>query len=437
MILENLHLYNYRGFEELAVPFHSNLSVIVGNNGAGKTTILEAAAIALGTIFTPLDDISGVKINKEDAHRKSFEMGSSDDVQQQYPVEISAKGEIEGRNIQWQRSLNSKNGATTLKDAKELTDIAVSYQQRLRTGDQTLTLPIIAYYGTGRLWDPHREKRTDTFKDNTRTNGYIDSLDGRANIKLMMNWFRNMTIKKYQRQEENLGGVPELDAVYSAMKDCFEAVTGYSNINFQYSMDTKEINVFYSDDSGKRMRIPLNQLSDGYKGTISLIADIAYRMSTLNPHLQDEVLVKTPGVILIDEVDLHLHPTWQQRILRDLVRIFPSVQFIVTTHAPAVINSVQSDNLIILEDNQVNEPIGEVYGKDANAILKGIMGADERPAEIKKLFAEFYDSISDCDLRTAELRIQELEHRIGNDDAELAGCRVKMRLAKVRSGSHD
>ena len=93
------------------------------------------------------------------------------------------------------------------------------------------------------------------------------------------------------------------------------------------------------------VRMPVSQLSDGYKCTISLIADIAYRMAILNPQLLNKVLVETEGIILIDEVDLHLHPKWQKRILKDLMDIFPKVQFIVSTHAPEVINSVKKDLL--------------------------------------------------------------------------------------------
>ena len=113
----------------------------------------------------------------------------------------------------------------------------------------------------------------------------------------------------------------------------------------------------------------VNDLSDGYRSTLSMIADIAYRMAILNPQLFDDVLTQTPGVVLIDEVDLHLHPLWQQRILKDLMNIFPNVQFIVTTHAPAVIGSVKKENLLVLTDNRTAfMPVCEVYGSDANSI---------------------------------------------------------------------
>ena len=180
-----------------------------------------------------------------------------------------------------------------------------------------------------------------------RSNGYIDSLDGAANDKLMMKWFQKMTIQELQRKQE----IPEFTAVRTAMEQVFASITGFSDVNVQFNLDTGDIDVTYYDQNNEHVRIPLSLLSDGYKCTISLIADIAYRMAILNPQLLDKVLTETEGIVLIDEVDLHLHPTWQKRILKDLLDIFPMVQFIVSTHAPEVINSVRSDSVVILKDN--------------------------------------------------------------------------------------
>lgn len=436
MILNNLALHNFRGFEDLNISFDPQLTVIVGNNGVGKTTILEAAAIAVGTMFTAFTNVPSMKIDKNDAHIKSFVIGSQDDVQIQYPVSICASGVLNKSEIKWLRSLNSPRGGTTVKDARELIDIAEVYQKKLQTGDQSVVLPIIAYYGTGRLWDSHREKKADTFSNSTRTNGYIDSLDGQSNIKLMMNWFQKMTIQKYQRQEEKLDPNPMLDVVFGAVEKCYESVTGYRDVSIQYNFDTNGMDVYYTDSTNARMRIPMSLLSDGYKGTISLIADIAYRMAVLNPQLQGSVIEETPGIVLIDEVDLHLHPAWQQRILDDLTTIFPKVQFIVTTHAPAIINSIHSDNLVILENGETRDPDGQTFGKDANTILQGIMAAYERPVSVKTLFRSFYHSVDTNELERAADMLAKLEDTIGSDDSELAACRVKLKLARIRGGSN-
>lgn len=155
---------------------------------------------------------------------------------------------------------------------------------------------------------------------------YIDSLDGAANDKLMMKWFQKMTIQQLQRNQE----IPEFTAVKMALEQAFASITGCSDVTVQFNLDTNEIDVIYFNKDNDHVRMPVSQLSDGYKCTISLIADIAYRMAILNPQLLDRVLTDTEGIVLVDEIDLHLHPIWQKRILKDLMEIFPKVQFIVS-----------------------------------------------------------------------------------------------------------
>lgn len=378
MYLKKISLENFKCFEKADVELQKQLTVIVGANGAGKTSLLESIAIAMSTMFTAFDGAKALTIDKENAHLKAYKIGSTNDVQPQFPVRISAWAEIdEETEIYWERALNTPKGKMTIKDAKQILDVAANYRKRLQKGDTSLILPVIAYYGTGRLWDYHREKATDIFEKNTRTNGYIDCMSGTANIKLMMNWFLKMTVQKYQNQENGYGPVPELEAVFSAMEQCYNRITGSNDSKIQYNMGTKEIDVAYTDAHGMRMRIPLNQLSDGYKSTISLVADIAYRMAVLNPQCLGDVCAKTGGIILIDEVDLHLHPAWQKQILNDLTEIFPKVQFVVSTHAPEVINSVPKECVIVLENYQALPAPAETYGKDANSILRAIMRVKE------------------------------------------------------------
>lgn len=386
----------------------------------------------MSTLFVKMDRLSGRSIDKSLAHLKAFSIGSTKDIQPQYPVTVKASAIIGTEEISWSRSLNKPSGNTTVIDARHIIDMGVHFLEQLREGNTSLILPLIAYYGTGRLWDYHREKQTDVFEVNSRSNGYIDCVDGSANIKLMVNWFSKMTVQKYQNQELGLGGIPELEAVYSAMESCYRRITGSEFVKIQYNMGTRELEVAYKDPSGELMRISMNQLSDGYKSTISLVADIAYRMAVLNPQLLGQVCTETDGIVLIDEVDLHLHPTWQQQILKDLTEIFPKVQFIVTTHAPAVISTVKSENVIMLDAGEAYEPSGEIHGKDINTIISGIMRSTERPAAIKDLFQQFYGWVDQGNIEKAEQVLECLKKKIGNDDSEIAGCNVKLKLLQMR-----
>ena len=436
MYLEKLKLHNFRCYEKLEIDFNRQLTVLVGKNGSGKTTVLEAIAIALGTWFVGFNIVNAKGINKRtDPLRKAYQIGATDDVQTQFPVEIEAWGKIEESKDQilhWKRELYTPTGTMTTKDAKEIVEYAAEYQKAISEGRTDIYLPMVAYYGTGRLWDYHRQKRTDVFKVSSRTNGYIDCLDGTANVKLMMDWFQIMTINKYQRQEENLKSNPELDTVYLAMEKCLTNLSGYSDVKIRYNMGTQELDVYYSEQDKQRMRIPLNQLSDGYKGMISLVADIAYRMATLNPQLGTEVLSKGDGVVLIDEVDLHLHPAWQQKVIDNLMNIFPKVQFIVSTHAPAIISSVKTDKLRILSNKEVCMTANQVYGKDVNSVMKEIMGVNDRPDQFVELFEKFYRLLSEKKYDEAGAVLDKLDEERGYHDPEIVKCRVKLKLERMR-----
>ena len=429
MKIKSIQIENFHGFKKFSASFHDRLTVIVGANGAGKSSLLDAISVAAGTFLTGFDGVSGSGISKHDAMNVCYDMGSVVDLQPQFPVRIQTTGIVDGRDVLWSRELNSSDGRTTIVNAKPILSIAEAYQTRLRAGDKTLILPVISYYGTGRLWAQKKEKNAASpIGSFSRLVGYTDCLAAESNEKLMLKWFEKMTIQEAQNQTTS----PEFSAVKQAVSKCYQSITGYSDVSAQYNLDTHGIDILFSEADGTRKRYPMNDLSDGYKNTISMIADIAYRMAVLNPQLLGKTLEKTPGVIMIDEVDLHLHPIWQQRILGDLCKLFPSVQFIVSTHAPSVISSVRKENLLILSDmEQGDQPTEETYGSDVNSILTSVMDASERPLEIKKSFSVFYDAVSEGQLQEAERILDEIEQKIGPNDAELTSARVTLNLEKM------
>lgn len=138
MFLESLILHNFRCFSDLTVNFNNRLTVIVGGNGAGKSTVLDAATIAAGTLTSAMDGLTNYGIKKGDAHYKCFDLGSNVDVQPQFPVEITAIGDVDGKEITWTRNLNSAKGRGGLASAKPLILVAQSYQERMRSGDREL-----------------------------------------------------------------------------------------------------------------------------------------------------------------------------------------------------------------------------------------------------------------------------------------------------------
>lgn len=433
MYISELSIKNYRKFQEYKISFSHNMSVLIGKNGTGKTSILEALTIAMGSFFYGIEGMYSVGINPSDAHNKYYLVGEDIDVQKQFPVEITAKGKVGERDITWTRKLNSIKGRTTSINAKEMTQLSLEYQKRLMNGDSTLILPMLAYYGTGRLWDDHREKWSikyrENIKANTRANGYIDCLDGRANVKLLMDWFRRMSIKSANNGKVN----GTYMVVKKAMENCFSRFTGAQDVSVLVNPDTSKLEICYHTEEDGGVQIPLDQLSDGYRCALSLIGDIAYRMATLNPQLGRDVLNNTPGIVLIDEVDLHLHPEWQQLILKDLTETFPRIQFIVTTHAPAIINSAESSTLLALEENTVVYLGNDAYGRDVNTIVKTYMGSSVRPIKIQNRFNELYGCLDSNDMDGAKKVLNELREQIDVNDAELASCIVKIKLAERKN----
>ena len=175
----------------------------------------------------------------------------------------------------------------------------------------------------------------------------------------------------------------------------------------------------------------MRMLSDGLKITISMVADIAYRMAVLNPQLLDHILDETPGIVLIDEVDMHLHPEWQKRIMADLHYIFPKVQFIVTTHSPSVLANVTREHILLLEDGEIYMPQQATYGRDVSTILQQMMKVEVRPKKVLKIISDFYKFLSAEEYDRAKELLNELENILGSEDADVVQARVSYDLEQI------
>lgn len=436
MRINTVSIENYRCFEKMEISLHDRLTLFVGKNGAGKTTILDAIAVAASTFLCGIEGGVARRIDKEDAKYNFYEMEGIVDVQHQFPVMISGRGECNRKsNVEWTRSLNSSGGKTTIKEAQGLVKIAEQLQNRIMEGDSEVILPILSYYGTGRLYAQKKEKRDlKTLQKFNRQVGYVDCMAAESNEKMMLNWFEKMTLKSLQNQQKTgvVEKIVQLKVVEAAICKCFEKISGYDNPTISFDLDTHRIMLEYTDKSGEKCKFAMNEMSDGYKNTLSMIGDIAYRMAVLNPQLGENVLDRTPGLILIDEIDLHLHPEWQQTILSDLQSIFPLVQFIVTSHAPAVINSVPRESVLVLDNGRVYRPAAQTYGRDANSILREVMQVGDRPVEVQEKFSDFYRLIDEDRIEEAEKLLNVIEKIVGDTDPEISAAWVSLDFGKMR-----
>lgn len=435
MKLKNIKISNYRCFKEAEIDFDDHITLVVGKNGAGKTAILDAVAVAVSTFLLGIDGGVSRSILKDDARYEFHDLNGTIDPQHQFPVSIESIGDcLNQQNVKWIRSLNSGSGKTTIKDAGELTGLAKKAQNQIMTGDKSLVLPLISYYGTGRLYAQKKEKRNlKSLTEFKRQVGYVDCMAAESNEKLMLNWFQTQTLKSLQEQQKT--GILErpllLKTVEKAICRNFERISGARNARLFFDLDTHRLVLEFETTDGNVQKFAMDEMSDGYKNTLSMIGDIAYRMAVLNPTLGDQVLEKTPGVVLIDEIDLHLHPQWQQTILSDLHAIFPEVQFVVSSHAPAVINSVPREQIRILDHGEIYMPVAQTYGRDANSILREVMQVSERPADIKQRMDLFYSHMDVNNYKEADKVLTEIEEIVGTTDPDIAAARTSLDLERI------
>lgn len=435
MNLKSIKIKNYRCFKDVEIDFDNRVTLVVGKNGAGKTAILDAVAVSVGTFLLGIDGGVGRSILKDDARYEFYDLEGTIDSQHQFPVEIESIGDCrKEENVKWVRSLNSENGKTTIKDAVELTSIAKKVQQQIMKGYKTLILPLISYYGTGRLYAQKKEKRNiKSLTEFRRQVGYVDCMAAESNEKLMLNWFQTQTLKSLQKQQKT--GLLEppilLKTVEKAICRCYERISGSKNASISFDLDTHRLMLEFETTEGDAQKFAMDEMSDGYKNTLSMIGDIAYRMAVLNPMLGKQVLERTPGIVLIDEIDLHLHPQWQQTILSDLQAIFPKIQFIVSSHAPAVINSISREKIRILDNGKIYMPSAQTYGRDANSILREVMQVSERPVDIKHRMNLFYAYMDEDNYEEADKILMEIEAIVGTTDPDIAAARTSLDLERI------
>lgn len=397
MRIDRLGVRNFKGFPEREFSFHPEFNLIIGTNGTGKTTALDALAIAVGSWFLGVRGADSRHIRPNEVTLGDFEHEDIDEAgqrhfriqwEQLFPCEITAHGIVQGQSIKWKRALNSLGGRTTYGEAASIKSLATDADTAIRKG-QDILLPLISYYGTGRLWQEPREafQVSDPLKvaskeAQSRLAGYWNSVDPRLSVSQLTRWIARQSWITYQQQNRES---PVLTAVRQAMIQCVE---GARNLYF----DASPGEVVVEFDIGTQ---PFSNLSDGQRCMLAMVGDIAQKAAKLNPQLGGKVLEETPGVVLIDELDLHLHPRWQQRVIEDLRRTFPKVQFICTTHSPFLIQSLRSGEELIMLDGQ---PTAELANMSIEEIAQGIQHIEHpqtslRYAQMCQVAQEYLEAV--------------------------------------------
>lgn len=385
------------------------MNVLIGDNAAGKTAILEAIAISLGGYLAALPTMSSRHMQKGDVLQYVHEHEGLTTYESQFPARVGAKGFFQGKLIQWERTLNSPRGRTTRGSAwgsKARALIAA-----VKKGE-ALELPLVAYYGTQRVW---LQKRATHAKRNagSRYDGYVDALDPASNHRLMEEWIYQQTLIELQQGQKSV----HLAAIEAAV------CRGVGARRFFFNLKYGCLELHLPEDE----ICPFDQLSDGYRNMVAMVADLAWRACVLNPHWGGEAAERTTGIVLIDEVDLHLHPHWQRRVLSELKASFPRLQFVVTTHSPQVLASARRAEVRLLENGTL-VPTPFVEGRDTNSLLREAFSSEERPRDAEAQIQELAQLIERNDYSKAHKQLAVLESKVGPDDPAVVRAMLELEM---------
>lgn len=404
MFLKKIYLQNFKCFEEIELEFPNRFTVLIGDNGSGKTSLLEGIVAGFEPLIRnlipsnhALETTYDFEYNKEQVRIISNKIGSKSSLEKQYPCKVEVKASLLDSDFTWWHSDAGGNFSN-------LTHLTKSIKSNIQKGSNEI-LPIIGFYSTSRHWSNKKEKEINLAQVGSRLEPYLDCTFPTTNSKVLIEWFKRMALISFQRMDTP----PELAAVKKALETALKKL----------SPTQEEVNVYFSaeDDElivniGDGQELPFRMLSDGYRNTLGLIGDIAYRMAELNPH----ITTATPGVILIDEIDLHLHPKWQRSIIDDLKTIFPKCQFIVTTHSPFIIQALSNDDSLI-EMNIKQERSGDFINQSIEDIAEHTQGVtnpqwSEKRKELYETAKHYYATLEEMNGNMVEEELIELRNKL-------------------------
>lgn len=378
MQINTFVLRNYRCFEEIEFTLHPRLNILVGVNGVGKTALLEALRVFVGSIFVEMNKVENKiyspSILSEDVRLKNLEP--------QFPASMCGDITISDylwqskKKCEWGRTLKTLGGKTIYDNRACILKLSSTIQKKIMEGANEV-MPLVAYYSTNRY---KKEKRnTGLEADGSRLRGYYNALDTTTNVWFFLDVYKTASLAKLQGRHE----VTVIDAVHDTV---VSLVPNCTNIWYDVQRD----GLYLDMDDGQTL--PFYSLSDGVRCMVSMAFELAIRCFLLNPHLGKGAAKETTGVVLIDEIDLHLHPSWQQHVLSDLVNAFPNIQFIVTTHAPMILHSVSGCKIISISDHKVYDfPLQ--YKREFSAILHDMGGLNNDYCN--KLLSDYRKMIED------------------------------------------
>lgn len=399
MRLQSLKIAGFRGILDVTLEFPEQVNVLVGVNGVGKSAVLDCAAILLSRLIGRIRSSAGTGryFSESDVNNRLSETRNE--------IEIS----FQGMDIKWTvvktRRSRRKQRITNLDELRELAEM-VRFDLE---ADEGASLPLAVYYPVNRavLDIPLRIRRRHEFD---RLEAYDQALSGdRNSFRIFFEWFREREDLENERRLDSLRFKDhQLQAVRSAIKGI---LPGFSGLRIRRSPLRMVV-------TKNNEELIVNQLSDGEKCTLAMVGDLARRMAIANPQMDDPL--KAEAVVLIDEIDLHLHPAWQRHVIPAITKTFPKCQFLLSTHSPQILGHLNRKSIWLLEQagtgTYVRRP-EDAYGQEAGRILEDLMNVPARPREIQDELTDLFLAIDKGKTDEAKRRLREIQDAIGADPA--------------------
>ncbi len=422
MRLSKVKYHNFRGFEEKEFSLDSPLVLFVGDNAKGKTSALRGIALVLSSWVSAFPEIKSLKYTLDDVRkitaREDSEIPTFNPCAESY-VQCMMK-ENPGMEFASARSYHYIRGIASdrLK--------SIAKHDFLLLGENTnlpYKLPYFGFYGTGRLWNTDKrltEKKEKPATRDSRYKAYQDALEASSTEKLLRRWIAKLRFAEFTE------GKPSsvLASVWTCLKKIIPDVL---NVDW----NPKEDDLVFEFKDGKTL--PLSNLSEGQRIVASLVTDLCIRISLLNSHLNGNAREQTDGVVLIDEIDLHLHPKWQKTIVPNLAELFPNIQFILTSHSPFIIQSlegVKGARIINLDDDESPYDYSRQTYRSVEDIAENVMNVvmpqrSEHYMAMKKAAKDFFDLLKEVSANenakeAAKRKLDELVARYGTDNPAYA-----------------
>ena len=397
--IKELTVTNYRKFEQKTFQLNPTMNVFAGKNGSGKTAALEAAVVMMGAYlsayktYVPSQYVFNLSGDPEngDAHKKVLTSQQEDVLTAggvaQYPCKVSCTaiwGE-ESNEISFQRIIEKEGSRTKFNGKNPMQPKVVEWEEAISKADhsdEASILPLVLYLSSARLWNENNSTKKKSLYG--RTEAFNHCLDKKHGAELAFSYIRKF--KNIAVEEREGKSFPAYDAILDAINEAFgDELSPGERVIFSTRYERDIVALQMKDGTV----VPFTSLSDGYRNVIKIIVDIATRMCILNPYQKENVLKNTPGIVVIDEIDLSLHPTWQRKIIGILKELFPKIQFICATHSPFIIQSLEEGELITLD-----QPLDSEYsGESIEDIAEDIMGVKMVQYSIKK--QKMYEAAQD------------------------------------------